>query len=279
MQKRDPTGKPWKNDEIDIIVGEYFAMLRLEIQKKSFVKAQINRRIQEIIGRSKGSIEFKNQNISAVLQKLGLPVIRGYVPLENFQKALFDGIERYLEAHDPISLFVEPPVAELAEPESIFFERAPDLLSKNGKTDRHLERLVRKFDPAARDERNRALGQRGEEKVYHFERKRLTDAGYSQLAKRVRWVSQEDGDGAGYDIRSYDYSGRERLLEVKTTVGTQKTPFYLSRNEHDLSMESPDEFRIVRLYDFARTPRAFELAPPLSDVIRLRTENYKASFS
>jgi uncharacterized protein DUF3883 len=279
MHSQDPTGKPWSDDEIDIIVEEYFAMLRLEVQNKSFIKAQINRRVQKLTGRSKGSIEFKNQNVSAVVQKLGLPIVRGYLPLANFQKALFDAIESYLDKHDPARLFEVALAPGLAEPASIFFEQAPDLLSENGKTDRNLERLVRKFDPVERDARNRALGQRGEETIYQFERKRLSDAGYSQLSKQVRWVSKEDGDGAGYDIRSYDFSGRERFLEIKTTTGTQTTPFYLSRNEHDLSLESPDEFRIVRLYDFARVPRAFELAPPLCDVVRLRTESYKASFS
>jgi hypothetical protein len=94
----------------------------------------------------------------------------------------------------------------------------------------------------------------------------------------VRWVSQEDGDGAGFDILSFDNNGRERLLEVKTTNGHQLTPFYLSENERSLSVERPDDFRIVRLYDFSRASRAFELVPPLEKHVLLRPIAYRASF-
>jgi hypothetical protein len=141
-----------------------------------------------------------------------------------------------------------------------------------------LERLVRKFDPAERDARNRALGRSGEERVLHTERGRLSRQGRPDLARRVRWTSQEDGDGAGFDIASFDDLGRERLLEVKTTSGHQTTPFYLSEHERSLSVERPEAFRIVRVYDFARTARAFELAPPLSECVLLRPALHRASF-
>jgi Domain of unknown function (DUF3883) len=55
------------------------------------------------------------------------------------------------------------------------------------------------------------------------------------LASKVKWVAQEDGDGAGYDILSFSPNGQERFLEVKTTVGHQRTPFFLSRNEKDFA--------------------------------------------
>jgi hypothetical protein len=48
-------------------------------------------------------------------------------------------------------------------------------------------------------------------------------------------MAAEDGDGAGYDILSFDPSGKERLIEVKTTNGAAKTPFFLTRNEHETS--------------------------------------------
>jgi hypothetical protein len=99
------------------------------------------------------------------------------------------------------------------------------------------------------------------------------------LARKVRWVSQEDGDGAGYDILSFDLRGKERFLEVKTTVGTQTAPFYLTRNELSFSKECPEEFRICRLYDFSRKPKMFELAPPLEALVRLEPLSFVASFS
>ena len=94
----------------------------------------------------------------------------------------------------------------------------------------------------------------------------------------MRWVAQEDGDGAGYDVLSFDGKGEERLLEVKTTIGHQTTPFYLSENERMLSIERPDSFRVVRLYSFARSPRGFELVPPLDAVVMLKPSVYRATF-
>lgn len=88
----------WSDQEIDHIVADYFAMLTDELVGRSFNKAARNRDLQAVIDRSKGSIEFKHQNISAVLLGLGQPWIEGYKPAANFQNALVDGVLRWLEA-------------------------------------------------------------------------------------------------------------------------------------------------------------------------------------
>lgn len=107
----------------------------------------------------------------------------------------------------------------------------------------------------------------------------LGQVGRDDLARRVRWVAQEDGDDAGYDIRSFTPDGAERLIEVKTTAGYERTPFFLSENERAFSVERPDAFRLVRVFDFARAPRAFELAPPLEASVWLRPAVHQASFA
>ena len=38
------------------------------------------------------------------------------------------------------------------------------------------------------------------------------------LESKIEWVSQTQGDGAGYDIRSFDEAGNEIVIEVKTTT-------------------------------------------------------------
>jgi hypothetical protein len=80
-------GSNWTDDELDLIVADYFSMLNDEASGVPFNKAQHNRVLRSKIGRSQGSIEFKHQNISAVLQQLGLPNIQGYLPAANYQKA------------------------------------------------------------------------------------------------------------------------------------------------------------------------------------------------
>ena len=281
MAEEDPTGLDWTPREIDLIVADYFDMLRLEIAGHPFNKAARNRALQDLTHRSKGSIEFKHQNISAVLSKLGYPWVIGYKPMFNFQGALLDGIERYLSTSQPDFVQEEPtssPLPGVAERPGIFFEAAPTGHAEGTPEPVALRRLIRKFDPAARDARNRALGRQGEERIFHHERDALISVGQRDLARKVRWVAEEDGDGAGYDILSFTPDGREKLLEVKTTVGQRLTPFFLTRNEKLVAEERPDHYRIVRLYDFARAARAFEIVPPLESSLLLRPEVYKATF-
>jgi hypothetical protein len=48
-------------------------------------------------------------------------------------------------------------------------------------------------------------------------------AGREDLANDIRWVSDLDGDGFGYDVRSFEPDGSERLLEIKTTCGHESS--------------------------------------------------------
>ena len=278
MSNVDPTGTEWSDREIDLIIADYFHMRRMEILREPYVKSRRNAALQEVTGRSRGAIEYKHQNISAVLQTLGMWWIPGYKPMANFQKSLIDGIERILDSQDDVFSLQDNRDLDIAEESAVLFEPPPVLRAYNSVESHALERLVRKFDPAERDARNRLLGKRGEERIVQSERFRLRDAGRSDLARKVRWVSEELGDGAGFDVLSFNLSGFERLLEVKTTLGHQRTPFYLTENERQLSAERPDEFRLVRLYDFLRSPKAFELTPPLEASVGLRPTNYRASF-
>lgn len=279
MSIGDPTGTDWTAGEVDLIVADYFDMRDKELAGEPFVKAERNAALQKLTGRSRGSIEFKHQNISAVLRKLCQPWIIGYKPMANYQRALLDAIEPALAIRDAQVATSEISLTTgFAEPRGLFFEAPPSMIPSDESDPPELKRLVRKYDPAARDARNRALGRRGEEAIFVHERTRLDAASRPDLSRRVRWISDEDGDGAGYDILSFSADGSERLLEVKTTVGHQTTPFFLSENERSLSQERPNAFRLVRLYDFRRSPRAFELTPPLESSVMLRAASYRATF-
>ncbi len=279
MTSRDPTGTNWTDIEIDLIIADYLEMLNFELSGQHYVKSHRNESLRQLINRSHGSIEFKHQNISAVLRSLGYPWITGYKPMANFQRGLLSGIERMLESNmNAILPTSQTREAELNEETTLFFEPPPNPTSQNtGKPD-EITRLIRKFDPAKRDSRNRKLGHQGEEIVFHAERNRLNSLGRADLARKIIWVSEVQGDGAGYDILSFEANGEERLLEVKSTAGHQTTPFYISENERSLSEEQPDKFRLVRLYDLARIPRAFQIAPPLESALILQPTNYRASF-
>lgn len=272
-------GADWTDREIDLIVADYFEMLRLDLSGQQYVKAQRNRALQELTGRSHGSIEFKHQNISAVLSRLGRPWIQGYKPMQNLQKALIDGVARYLTSNADIPDPTDNQIQSVKEAPPIYLEPPPTLQALPTEEPDALIRLVRKFDVALKDQENRKLGRVGEEAVFGWEKQKLIAASRADLARKVRWISEELGDGAGYDILSYEPDGRERLVEVKTTSGHQTTPFYISENERALSDERPDAFRLVRLYNMYREPRAFELVPPLSSHVTLKPTNFRAEFT
>ncbi len=290
-------GEDWTTPEIEQIVVDYFAMLDDDIAERPYNKAEHNRALQARIGRSKGSIEFKHQNISAVLLGFGQPWIPGYKPAMNFQAALVDGVRRWLDANpqwlaprdwwtasavaeaggaeangaggghalrrDMPTLWIGPPPTHRNEPPPV----DPQVLAAFG----------RKWDVAARDARNRALGKAGEALVLHHERAGLVAAGCGALADKVRWTSEQDGDGYGYDILSFEADGRERLIEVKTTNGWERTPFHITANEVAVADARRDSWHLVRLWNFARAPRAFALRPPLADHAELTPTSFLAA--
>jgi hypothetical protein len=133
------------------------------------------------------------------------------------------------------------------------------------------------YDVAERDARNRALGRAGEERVLAHEHANLVANGRTDLAEGIRWVSHLDGDGAGYDIRSFDSDGNPRLIEVKTTNGWERTPFHITSNELAVAEARREDWRLVRLWNFAREPRAFELRPPLEAHVTLMATSFQAS--
>lgn len=108
----------WSEAEIDAAVSAYLSMLRLEVAGKEFSKADVNRQLRatSLTNRTKGSVEYRMQNISSVLQGLNRSWIVGYKPAANVgsevTRKIVDSLER-LEAlkredvipdSDPIAL-------------------------------------------------------------------------------------------------------------------------------------------------------------------------------
>jgi len=276
------SNEPWTDEENDLIVADYFAMLADDVRGRTYNKTEHRRRLLPLLrNRSEGSIEFKHQNISSALRDLGEDWILGYKPAINIKAALRDAVMRWLE-HNPQwlnSVSVLGPADGRADAAKLWIEPAPTL--SNQPPPQELEQMLdiaRTFDVAGRDERNRRLGRAGEERVFAHERDTLGIAGRDDLACKVRWVSEEDGDGAGYDIASFEPDGRHRLIEVKTTNGWERTPFHISRNELAVSEERRADWCLFRLWNFSREPKAFELRPPLAAHVSLTATSFQASF-
>lgn len=268
-------GTGWTADQIAIVVVNYFLMLELERRGERIVKADLYKRLAPEVGRSAKSIEWKLRNVSAVLEEIGIPWIPGLLPAHNYQDALVEAVGAQVSLHpqllaDPTA--TKPRFTTAGVPVLV----DPPAFSDSDRDERPtaLGRLVRKYDPAERDELNRSLGRAGEQMVIEFERNRLAKAGRDDLASKVRWVSALDGDHLGYDIRSFECDGQESLMEVKTTNGHARTRFWLSANQCEVASSNPDTYRIRRIYHFGNGAQMFDIKPPLEASLLLKADKY-----
>ena len=268
---------PWTDAEIEAIVTDYFDMLRTEQRGEKYNKAAHNRGLQAHTQRSRGAIEYKYRNISAVLSEMGMPILRGYRPLFRYQGALAEAVDARLTGDPGLHEYLvgaDRSIGHSANRDGSLRIGQPPVIHPTRRNHRP-HRVTRKQDPALRDARNRALGKAGEEMVFRAECQRLRKAAREDLADGVRWIAQEEGDGAGFDILSFDLQGEKRLLEVKTTTGPSTTPFYLTENERRVSEEEAERYRLVRLYEFRAAPAAYRLRPPLDEWVRLDPMLYR----
>lgn len=120
-----------------------------------------------------------------------------------------------------------------------------------------------KIDYVLRQQKNIRLGAAGEQWVVEYEKKKLRSLGLKSLANKVKWVSQKD-DSKGYDILSYDKNGKELYIEVKTTTGGERTPFYLSSLEMSVSHSYSSKYQLYRVYDFNKDPKILVIVGDLS---------------
>jgi hypothetical protein len=136
--------------------------------------------------------------------------------------------------------------------------------------------ILRNVNYLEREARNASLGLAGERFVLDVEHRRLWELGHRSLAERIEHVAETQGDGLGYDIVSYDESGRERLIEVKTTAFGSMTPFFASAKEVSVS-DTREEFHLYRVFKFRETPRIFSLPGSLRESCTLDPVQFRAS--
>ena len=278
-------GKDWTQPQVEAVVTDYFAMLAVELADQPYNKAEHNRALQKLIGRSHGSIERKHQNVSAVLRELGMPWIPGYKPLGNYQQLLFDVVETQLAADQfDLEVILERIVSEPVEPLTPPVQLGGIEVSPPRPTPKEYtvqetgagRQVTRRKDYLAIDARNRALGAAGEEFMLEYERRRLWDAGRRDLADRIEHVAATQGDGLGYDVASFELDGNPRLIEVKTTRFAALTPFFVSRNEVSVSNRRASHYRLCRLFNFRTKPQFFALPGSLQQTCWLEPEQFLA---
>ncbi|MDE5411774.1 DUF3883 domain-containing protein [Alkalihalobacterium chitinilyticum] len=132
-----------------------------------------------------------------------------------------------------------------------------------GRKEKKRRFIARRVNFEALNLKNQELGLKGEEFVLKYEKGRLNP----NLSEKIIHVSVEEGDGAGYDILSYDENGKPKFIEVKTTTGPKDTDFYLTENEKAFIEEYQDQAEIVRVYNF-------DMSTGKGEILRINGEDF-----
>lgn len=123
------------------------------------------------------------------------------------------------------------------------------------------------------------VGKDSEKKIYDLEKEKLIKENRSDLAEAVFWESEENGDGAGYDIRSYEKRNGQYIeiyIEVKGTNKSINEPFDISKNEIEASNKYKEQYYIYRLGNIYTKPKFYRINGRIEDNFSLEATNFKA---
>ncbi len=218
--------RDWSKHEVGLLVADYFNMLSSELRGEEYSKTAHRRTLGALLDqRTDGSIERKHQNVSAVLIELGHPFIDGYKPLVNYQALLFDSVAEHLVANNSLQAVIQQAVEAASDTPAVDnlltrWEAPPEPLEETarGQLRERLSRPSVGVNWLWIEAQNHSLGRSGEEFVVAFERARLEAANKANFADRIEHVSLTQGDGIGFDVRSFESNGTDRFIEVKTTA-------------------------------------------------------------
>lgn len=269
-------GGPWSDDEIGVTVDVYFQMLTLELAGESYTKTEFRREVERDVDRSSAAVEYKFNNVSAVLDELGAVWIPGYKPLRNVQDRLRTVVRERFEADTDLRAFMLRAVAD-GDVVASHLGAEVDPPSADWPSGTGARVGVLGINFAAIESSNRALGRAGEESVVAAERERLAAGGREDLAAEVRHVSIVEGDGLGYDVQSFrGFTDEPVCIEVKTTRYGKEVPFYISESEVEASIDLGPAYRLWRLYRYGRPDSGYYRLPgPLPQHARLRPDTYR----
>ncbi len=278
------SGAEWSRSEVEAIVDDYLSMLASELAGTPYNKTAHRRTLKPLLSdRSDQSVEFKHANISAALLDAGFPYINGYKPRSNYQSLLAEVVnERLGKAPELLAIAAADADRPMAVPE------VDDILAVLTSAPKGREESSFVREPShpvvrlptnyiEREARNRSLGLAGELFVLNFERARLIHEGRESLASRIEHTSKVRGDHEGYDILSFEASGAERLIEVKTTKYGGDTPFFVTRNEVATSERQATKHQLYRLFAFRQKPALYTLPGAIAATCRMSAATFLAA--
>jgi len=290
-------GAIWSREEYFASVDAYLGMLVEELAGRAYNKRAVrDALLPRLSGRTAASSEKRMQNISAALQAKGLKYITGYKPLANYADALVSVLDEALprfpdlvgdtpgstiqvamgEEHDAgHTTAAEPPAPPIVSYDACLIAAPTD-----APPPRQPKRRTKPAVPGAlevRERTERLIGLRGELWIVDMEVNNLQAAGRPDLAAQVVHASKVEGDGLGYDVRSFDIEGSQLHIEVKTTTRGAAEPFVVTDNEVAFSAEAGSSFRLYRVFDWGKVPGLYILTGSLEPQLNLRPREWAAT--
>ena len=275
----------WTIQEVRITIEFYFKMLSLELNGRKYNKSQFRRDLRPFLNdRTEGSIEFKHQNISAVLLKHCMPNITGYQPRWNFQSLLEEEVLKYISENPHLENDFDYFSAYHFENKhlpKISYEKwlvnSPKLKALKD-FEVSYKSKISKVNYIEREQKNQSIGQFGEKIAIDYEVWRLKNIGNEELADKIEWTSNDRGDGFGYDILSLNEDGSKRYIEVKTTKLGKEAPIFFSKNELNFSLNKSSQFYLYRIFEVDKNPRIFIKNGSLNNICQAEPINYIGRF-
>lgn len=120
-------------------------------------------------------------------------------------------------------------------------------------------------DEGSDEARLKEIGDVGEALVLDYEKGALIAGGRIDLANEVSHVAVEEGDSAGYDIRSFESDGTVKYIEVKATEGNLDKPFFLTANELRFAKVNSIRYFLYRLFELDIASRTAQFAISAGD--------------
>ena len=184
-------------------------------------------------------------------------------------ESLCNYIHNYIMQDEELLKLYEPRKEMYYDPEyhllvqdiiyTTYYEAEPDMLEpvqivkptrfKHKAVKQPIELKGEFIDYVEREKRLKQIGELGEQFIFSQEREKVKQY-HLPSNKKVAWVSRDKGDGLGFDILSYDAEGNEMYIEVKTTLGTEDSSFFISANELEKSKLYAENYYLYRVYEF-----------------------------
>lgn len=194
----------------------------------------------------------------------------------NYQK-IFDTLQKKStqEQSDIVEQIVgsnQLPKLEDVNPQLVDITISPSLSLKS--TTRVKSVIANKIDYAERDATNKIVGNFAEQVVIKYEKENLLTLGKRKLASQVTQVSLES-DSYGYDVLSYDKSGREKHIEVKAVKGKPNSSFRFFISQNEISVAQTDKnYHLYIVFDYLSTsPFIYKMENPFVSKISGITVN------